>query len=512
MNIAEIRAKFPQYADIPDGELVRGLHRAHYSDMPYTDFLKSIDFREKVDPTGEMNAGEKFTAGFGKAMYDIGQGAAQMVGLGESGQETANRKEMDQPLVSGGAGLAGNVAGAITSLAPLAVVPGANTVGGATALGVLAGSLQPTQDVAERAVNMFTGGALGGGTQAVVGPGARAAGNWAAGREAEQAALKSQNAIRDATLRDAHAAGYVVPPSAVGGSTVGNILESISGKAAIGQESALRNQEVTNRLARKALGVADDTPISEGMLKALRKTAAQPYRDVAGLSKQAEMNLEALKNARFEANAYQKHYAVSADPKSLAESRRLAQQADMLEQSLEQQATQAGRPELVKALRDARKQIAKTYEVERALNVGTGDVSAKALGRALDKGKPLSDELAVAGRFAEAFPSYAREGAAIPTPNVSKSAAIVSLLLSGGGSAAAGPAGIAAGALPFVAPPLAQKALLSRPVQDAIANPSYGAGPVVKSAAALNDPETQKRLAALVRALALPAAPMAVNQ
>ena len=50
MEIAEIRAKFPQYKDMSDGELVRGLHKAHYSDMPYEQFLRSIDFREPQKP------------------------------------------------------------------------------------------------------------------------------------------------------------------------------------------------------------------------------------------------------------------------------------------------------------------------------------------------------------------------------------------------------------------------------------------------------------------------------
>lgn len=50
MEIADLRAKYPQYADLSDGELVRGLHKAHYADMPYAQFLRSIDFREPQKP------------------------------------------------------------------------------------------------------------------------------------------------------------------------------------------------------------------------------------------------------------------------------------------------------------------------------------------------------------------------------------------------------------------------------------------------------------------------------
>jgi hypothetical protein len=49
-TISEIREKFPMYSDVPDGELVRGLHKKFYSDMSYQDFLKSIDFSKPIDP------------------------------------------------------------------------------------------------------------------------------------------------------------------------------------------------------------------------------------------------------------------------------------------------------------------------------------------------------------------------------------------------------------------------------------------------------------------------------
>jgi hypothetical protein len=465
-----------------------------------------------VDPTEGMSGLEKFNAGMGKAFTDIGRGAAQMVGMGPSGEEVQEQRQLDAPLMKTGAGIAGNVAGNIAAMAPMAVIPGAATVGGAGALGLTAASLQPTITPEERLKNQAFGGVLGAATQFAGSTGAKKVGEWAAGRQADMAAQQSRNAVRDATLREAHAAGYVVPPSAVGTSNIGKAIESVAGKAAIGQEAALRNQEVTNRLARRALGMADDAPLSEAAIKALRKTAAGPYKEVAAMSPVAAQNLEALKNARHGATAHFRHYGVSADPKALAEAQRLAQQAEGLESMLEQTAQQAGKPTLVKALREARKQIAKTYEVEKALNVATGDVSARALGRSLDKGKPLSGELATAGRFAEAFGPYAREAASVGTPGVSKVGALASALMSGGGAAAAGPLGAGAGLLPFVAPPMARSAMLSKPVQDAITNPSYRTGAVVNSASALNDPETRRRVAMLARALALPAIPEAVNQ
>lgn len=38
MDIAEVRQKYPQYSDLSDDQLLRGLHAKHYSDMPYEQF------------------------------------------------------------------------------------------------------------------------------------------------------------------------------------------------------------------------------------------------------------------------------------------------------------------------------------------------------------------------------------------------------------------------------------------------------------------------------------------
>jgi len=42
MDIQEIRAKFPQYNDLPDEQLVQGLHAKYYSDIPYQEFTSKI--------------------------------------------------------------------------------------------------------------------------------------------------------------------------------------------------------------------------------------------------------------------------------------------------------------------------------------------------------------------------------------------------------------------------------------------------------------------------------------
>ena len=507
MKIGEIREKFPQYADVPDGELVRGLHKKFYADVPYTDFLRKIDFRKPVDPTEGMSGMQKFNAGVGKAFTDLGRGAAQMVGMGPDAAQTQENRALDAPLMKTGAGMAGNVAGNLTALAPLAVVPGGATVAGAGTLGALAGALQPTEGAQGRLGNMALGGVLGAGTQAVAGPGARALGEWGANKETAAALRQSQNATRDQTLKAAQAEGYTVPPSSINPSLANKLLESVGGRAATTQEASIRNQAVTNKLAAEALGMPPETALSDSALKGYRKAVSQPYRDVSGLSQRAEIALEQLKDARFNANDYSKFYARSGDPNARAAAANFSQKADALETALEGYAAKANRPELIDALRESRKQIAKSYDVGRALNEGSGDVSARILGAALDKGRPLSGGLEIAGKFAEAFPKSTQNMAGMQAPGVSNTTAIMGTLLGAGGASAMGPAGLLAGGLPLVRGPARSLSLaLGKSVQ-----PDYAVGAGTKAAAALNDPETRRRIAMLARALALPAIPEAVE-
>jgi hypothetical protein len=44
MNISDIRAKYPQYKDLSDGELLDGLHGKFYSDMPKEEFMRSVGY------------------------------------------------------------------------------------------------------------------------------------------------------------------------------------------------------------------------------------------------------------------------------------------------------------------------------------------------------------------------------------------------------------------------------------------------------------------------------------
>lgn len=482
------------YADVPDRELVRGLHQAHYGDMPYHEFLKSIDFSERVDPTKDMSGVEKFNAGMGKAFTDIGRGAAQLVGSGPSGQEVRDQKALDAPLMNTGAGVAGNIAGNVAAIAPAALLPGAATIPAAGALGATAAALQPTESTGERLGNMAMGGGMGAGMQFAGTTGAQMLGRRQGAQQAAEASMASRNAVRDQTLKSGQEAGYVVPPSSVNPSWINKRLESVAGKAAVGQEASLRNQQVTDSLARRSAGLGGDEALSETALSGARKAAAEPYRQVASTSPQAATDLEAWKTANHEAKLQWNFYNRTGNPDAYKAAQAAQLQASSALQSIEKQA--GNNPELVQALKDSRVQIAKVHNVENAVNTGTGSVDASVIGRSLDRGTPLTGDLKTIGQFQQAFPQYTREGSRIPTPGVGKTEALSSALL-------AGTVHPAAGVLPFVSGPT-RSMLLSKPYQKMMAKPIYKASMLTGPGEKLPLPQPEN--AQLARMLMLPAA------
>lgn len=316
------------------------------------------------------------------------------------------------------------------------------------------------------------------------------------------------NAVRDQTLAAAQAAGYVIPPSRVNPSTVNKVLESLAGKAATAQEAVVRNQEVTNALARKAIGAPANAPLTESLLRNIRQEAAKPYDEIRTFAKQAEADLDVLKKSRltasnahelavqasepstvremaslakkaaadvdelkaakFDANAYFTQFKKNGDPEAYKKAITAKARADDLEEKIIGAAEELGKPELAQALKDARVRIAKVHQVEKALNLGDANVSAPILGRSLDAGKPLTNELKTIAQTQQAFPQSMRDASGVPTAGVNQ------LLPMGAGMAAAQgqPQGMAA-ALMMAATGPARSAILSRPYQSMMARPNY---------------------------------------
>ena len=242
--------------------------------------------------------------------------------------------------------------------------------------------------------------------------------------------------------RQAVDSGFVVPPADLDPNAATELLSGLSGKIKTAQVASQQNQPVVNNMAKKALGVAPDEVITPELLQGIRTRAGQAYNpvkqsgmvtsdsifksaldDIAetykgansafpGIAKNEVGDLvQSLKVGEFDAAGGVEALKVlreTADKAfrtgdtGLGKASKAA--ATALESQLERHLVNVGDPAALQALRDARKLIAKTYSVQKGLNGATGDVSAPALAKLLEKGKPLEGELLTIAKTAQAFP------------------------------------------------------------------------------------------------------------
>lgn len=115
-----------------------------------------------IDPTDGMSGPQKFLAGVGRGMTELARGAGQRLGM-VSQADIDEARRLDAPLMRSGAGSAGDITGKIAAALPAVLIPGANTVAGAAAVGAGQGLLEPTSGDESVLRNMATGAAGGAG-------------------------------------------------------------------------------------------------------------------------------------------------------------------------------------------------------------------------------------------------------------------------------------------------------------------------------------------------------------
>jgi len=236
--------------------------------------------------------------------------------------------------------------------------------------------------------------------------------------------------------------GATLPPTQVNPSILNSILEGISGKQTTQQVASIKNQAVVNTQARKALGLADDVEITPQVLQDYRSVKGQAYdalranpnyyadkpflNDInakfaeiqkRGLVKSGdELNLlNELKQLRFDGDGLVEKIKVlrsdsdvnfrsdKPDQIRLAQVQKFA--AKQLEELAERNLTKFNQPDVMSNFRQARQDIAKSYNIEKALNAATGDVSGAKLGQRAAAGKMVPSELQA---LADAAASYSK--------------------------------------------------------------------------------------------------------
>lgn len=245
-----------------------------------------------------------------------------------------------------------------------------------------------------------------------------------------------------ASVEAARSAGYVVPPTQARPTLVNRLLEGSAGKLTTAQNASARNQEVTNELARRAIGAED---LTQAGIQRVRDVANASYdelaqvgsfraddayrqalKDAAGskvLSGVADKNVDALiralpkrgdldaqqtiesiKRLRFQGSANKN----APDPTAKSLGSAQMKVANAMEDLIERRLGAAQRPDLLDNYRNARQTLARVHDIEKAVNPSSGNVDAAKLAQALKKKRPLSGELKTIGQFASDFPKAAQ--------------------------------------------------------------------------------------------------------
>ena len=228
-------------------------------------------------------------------------------------------------------------------------------------------------------------------------------------------------ATKIATLNRAREIGYVVPD--IGDEATG-IKNSPSAQAIINRtnpkENAngaiIQNQKLTQGLAQSYIGAPPGFGFSEPEFLQLQAPYNAAYEQLGALSPTAASDLKLWKIARDQTNSlYQDAGRTTAGNRTeiLDRAQESAEDQDLLEQSLADEAQKSGNPQLYQNFQNARVGLAKINTTMRATNLDTGEVDPTIFSRMAKKGVPLTDEAADIASFTNAYPQFSKPASKI---------------------------------------------------------------------------------------------------
>ena len=269
---------------------------------------------------------------------------------------------------------------------------------------------------------------------------------------------KEMNAVRDATLRAAQGEGYVATPGSVSPTGANVLSERMAGKTHLEQLASVQNQTVTDKLARRAVGISETAPLTSDAMKDIRKfeytKGYEPIKNLGPIKTDSAylddlINLEASYTGpggsfpgavpetvsnlinTFAADKFDAKDAVKVT-QTLREQAKsnffkgdndLAKSqigiANALENQIERSLTAAQRPDAAKLLeqfRLSRQRMAVSHTIEDAIKEGSGTVMASKLARDIQSGKYVSGDVKTIAEFANVFPRVMQSPSQIGTP------------------------------------------------------------------------------------------------
>lgn len=224
---------------MPDGTIITNVPDT----ISQSELLKMVNNTKLSTPdvfkqTAQEQSGvQNFLAGVGGGMTGLALGLGQRLGLVEQEAIDDHQKAM-AGLRSTKSGIAGDLVGTAATLAPSALIPGANTAIGSALIGAGAGALNPTGKGESVIDNMALGGA-GGWVGQKIGNGiAKLLAGRASAPAAASAASSGGNASASSTVT-----GGVNARASGGGYTFGSVGDDVSAGLNAAQRRAMDTGE-----------------------------------------------------------------------------------------------------------------------------------------------------------------------------------------------------------------------------------------------------------------------------
>lgn len=321
-------------------------------------------------------------------------------------------------------------------------------------------------------------------------------------KKASTASAQAANAVRDANIASAQAAGYTLTPGSVSPTGKNILAERVAGKTSLEQLSSVKNQTVTDKLVRESLNLPESAPLTSDTMKGIRATeynkGYEPVKQIGQLPTDNRFLSDLVDietkyvgaNASFpgsvppEVENLIKNYTVNKfDSKDAIDaSRRLRDEAsanfkkgensvakaqldvaNALENQIERHLINTGRPDahtILEQFKLSRQRMAVSHTVENAIREGSGSVDAKKLANMLQRGDYMTGELKTIAEFANIAPRVTNMPSTIGTPaagSVLGQNLLTNVALGGGlggayGGVPGGAVGLTAGAAASLAP------------------------------------------------------------
>ena len=269
---------------------------------------------------------------------------------------------------------------------------------------------------------------------------------------------KEANAVRDANVLAAQREGFVVTPGSLTPTGANVVKERIAGKTHLEQLGSIKNQQMADKVARRAVGLPENAPLTPESMKDIRAAEyTKGYAPIKNLGNIVAdtVYLDDLANIQSkytgpsksfpeavpdEVGNLIKKYSVekfdAADAVDVIKNLReqasgnfrkgenaLAKSQLDISTALEGQIARnletSGDPKLVNLLeqfKTSRQRMAISHTIEDAIRVGSGSVDAKKLGRDIQNDKFMTGDLKTIAEFANTFPRVNVPPSTIGTP------------------------------------------------------------------------------------------------